>query len=232
MKQWIKPAVFVLLIAAIVTAAYLTGAARLLTFQNLVKYRDAVKDFVNLNYVLSVLLFIAIYIIVAGLSLPGATVLTLAGGFLFSTIPAALFVNAGATLGACASFIVSRYFVGSVIQEKYAGRLERFNKEIEANGASYLLTLRFIPVFPFFLINILAGLTRVPFLTFAWTTSLGIIPGSVVYAYAGSNLAGLKSAGGILSWPIISALLLLALFSIAPAVLKKIFPGAGGSAGA
>jgi uncharacterized membrane protein YdjX (TVP38/TMEM64 family) len=225
MKQWIKPLIFTLIILAIAVTVYISGAGRLFTLENLTRYREIVKNFVARHYFLSVLIFIAIYTAVTGLSIPGATVLTIAGGFLFSTIPAAIYVNAGATLGASASFMVARYLVGSVIQEKFAEQLVQFNSEIKANGVSYLLTLRFIPIFPFFLINILAGMTRVPFFTFVWTTSAGIVPGSVVYAFAGSNLADLKSVSGILSWPIILALLLLAFFSLSPAVLKKILPG-------
>lgn len=227
MKQWIRPAIFLLIVIAAVIAINLTGLSKEFTFQNLENSREAVKNFLRENYALSALIFIGVYIAVTALSVPGATILTLAGGFLFGTLPGALFVNAGATIGATGAFLAARYFIGGVVQEKYSGNLENFNKEIKANGANYLLTLRFIPVIPFFLINILAGMTRINIWTFVWTTSAGIIPGSIVYAYAGNNLGALKSASGILSWPIISALLLLALFSIVPVFLKK-FTGARG----
>ncbi len=224
MKQWLKPAIFILLISVLVIILSLTGAAKLLTFRNLEIYRDTVKNFVTENYSISVLIFIAVYIIVTAVSIPGATVLTIAGGFLFGTLTGALFVNAGASIGASCAFLVSRYFIGSVVQEKYAENLKSFNSEIKVNGVNYLLLLRFIPVFPFFLINILAGMTKIGFLNFLWTTSVGIIPGSIIYAYAGSNLGELKSAEGILSWPIISAFLLLALFSIVPVLIRKLLP--------
>ncbi len=223
MKQWIKPVIFILLIASAVIVINITGVAKELTFKNLVNSRDTIKNLVKENYLWSVLIYTGVYFAVTALSVPGAAILTLAGGFLFGTIPAALYVNVGATLGASGSFFAARYFIGEVVQKKYSENLKNFNAEIKSNGVNYLLMLRFIPAIPFFLINILAGMTRIGFFTFLWTTSAGIIPGSLVYAYAGSNLGNLKSASGILSWPIISALLLLALFSVVPVLLKKLF---------
>lgn len=216
-----------MIIIAAVILINLTGISRELTLQNLENSREAIKNFVKDNYAESILIFVAVYFAVTALSVPGAAVLTLAGGFLFGTVPGALYVNAGATMGAAGAFLAARYFIGGTIQEKYSENLKKFNSEIDANGVNYLLTLRFIPAFPFFLINILAGVTRIGFLTFLWTTSVGIIPGSLIYAYAGSNLGGLKSVSGILTLPFISALLLLALFSVLPVFLKKLFNRAG-----
>ncbi len=83
------------------------------------------------------------------------------------------------------AFLFARYLLGQLLQDKYQLQLDRFNREMEASGSRYLLTLRLIPIFPFFLINFLSGLTRVPLKTFAWTTALGIIPGTIIFAYAG-----------------------------------------------
>lgn len=222
MKRWAKPLIFLIILGMIFILFRFTRIGTILTFENLTRSREMIKNFVSLHYFISVLIFIAIYIIVASLSIPGAFILTISGGFLFSTVPGALFVNAGATIGACNAFLASRYFLGDFIQEKYADKLSNFNAEMKLNGTGYLLTLRFIPVFPFFIINLLAGLTKIRFFTFLWTTSAGILPASLVFTYAGSNLAELKSASGIFSWKILSVFILLGVLSILPGFLKKI----------
>jgi uncharacterized membrane protein YdjX (TVP38/TMEM64 family) len=159
---------------------------------------------------------------VAGFSLPGATIMTLAGGFLYTFFIGALYVNVGATAGATLAFLFARYIAGKSLQEKYGGRLEKFNSELDRNGWSYLLTLRFIPVFPFFLINIFAGLTKIPLRTFVWTTSVGIFPGSLIYAYAGQQLGDIGSVKDIFSGRVLLAFLLLAGLAIFPTLYKKI----------
>lgn len=194
----------------------------LFTFENLQQHRESLLLFVKDHYWLSVLSYICLYILVASLSLPGAAVLTLAGGFLFGTSASTLYVNIGATTGASFAFLVARYLLGNRLQEKYQGQLSKFNTEIERSGKSYLLTLRFIPVFPFFLINFLAGLTAIPFWTFIWTTSIGIIPGTAVYAFAGQQIGSLNSLSEILSKRIIAVFVVLALFALVPVIVKRI----------
>lgn len=193
-----------------------------LTFENLKQNREYLHNVVDKNYLLSVFLYIVVYIIVAGLSLPGAATMTLAGGFLFGTILAALYVNVGATTGATLAFLVSRYLLGNWIQGKYHDRLQKFNREIEVNGYRYLLTLRLIALFPFYLINIMAGVTTTPIKTFIWTTSVGIFPGSLVYAFAGSRLNYIESPKDIFSPQILLAFALLALLPLLPMVIKKL----------
>ncbi len=174
------------------------------------------------NYALSIVLFVLLYIVVTGLSIPGAVVLTLAGGFLYGTAPATLYVNLGATTGAVLAFLFARYLLGQQLQHKYQQQLDQFNREMDTAGARYLLTLRLVPVFPFFLINFLSGLTKVPLKTFAWTTAVGIIPGTVVFAYAGRQIGSIDSPAGILSTNVIAAFLLLASFALFPAVFSRI----------
>jgi len=168
-----------------------------------------------------VLSFIAVYVLVTALSIPGAVILTLAGGFLFCTAAGVIYIDAGATAGAACAFLSARYLLGNRLQQKYGGQLEKFNKEMDLNGANYLLTLRLIPVFPFFLINFLAGLTNVPLRTFLWTTCLGIIPGTAVFAFAGQQLGSLNSPADILSRKVIAAFAALGLLALAPAVWKR-----------
>ncbi len=192
----------------------------LLSFETFRQYRDQLLSFTSGNYFYTITIFILIYIAVVALSIPGATILTLAGGFLFG-FTGVIYVNIGATAGAVLVFLAARYIIGDWIQNRYGERFAAFNKEIAENGYNYLLTLRFIPLFPFFLINIFAGLTRVPLLTFTWTTMVGILPGSFVYIYMGHQLETIDKPGDILSWKIILAFVLLGLFALSPVIIKK-----------
>jgi uncharacterized membrane protein YdjX (TVP38/TMEM64 family) len=185
-------------------------------------YLKQFDDFKSDWYILFVLIFIVIYIIVVAMQLPGASFLTLGGGFLFGPLIGALYVNVGATLGATAAFFVARYILGSTLQEKFSKQLAKFNAEMDKNSALYLLTMRLIPAFPFFLINLLAGLTKIRARTFIWTTSLGIFPGSLVYAFAGSQLNRVKTLGDIMSPQVLMAFGFLILFSLIPIIVKKI----------
>jgi len=192
------------------------------TFENLTRNKMLLQQYLDKNYLLFVIIYIISYFIITGTSIPGATIMTLAGGFLFGTILAAVYVNIGATLGATSAFLLSRYFMGNWIQNKYKERLKNFNKEVELNGYRYLLAMRFIPAFPFWMVNLFAGITKIHLKTFIWTTLLGIIPGSLVYSYAGSRINYIESTKDIFSKEILFAFLLLGLFSVMPIIIKKI----------
>jgi len=222
MKKSIKRVILLVVVVGLTVGLRFTGIGDILTLQNLQKNADKLLQFSNQNYVLSVLAYVVIYILVTGFSLPGATVMTLAGGFLYKALFTAVYVNVAATIGATLAFIFARYITGQWLQEKYADKLAKFNKEFENNGARYLLTMRFIPIFPFFMINVFAGLTRVPMRTFLWTTSVGIFPGSLIYAYAGQQLRTIKDAGDIFSAKLLGAFLLLAGFAIIPIIISKV----------
>ena len=184
--------------------------------------RDKLKTTIQENQPWSSLIFVAVYFITVALSIPGATFLTLTGGFVFGPVLGTLLVNLGASSGAVAIFLAARYFMGSKVQEKYGDKLEKFNREIEANGSNYLLTLRFIPLFPFFLINLLSGFTTVKLSTFVWTTVFGIMPGSFVYANLGHAGGSLEAGESLLTPQIIVALCLLAIISLVPVVYRKV----------
>jgi uncharacterized membrane protein YdjX (TVP38/TMEM64 family) len=192
--------------------------------------RDALLAAVSRRLVLASLLYVLVYLGVAALSIPGASLLSIMGGFFFGALPATLYINAGATLGAFVVFLAARYFIGDMVQSRYGDRLRRFNREMEENGPYYLLTLRLVPVFPFFLINLFAGVTRIRPATFLWTTSAGIVPGSFAYAYLGHSVADLDLRGGVPAGLVV-ALLILAALSLIPVAVKKLRarrgPGAG-----
>jgi len=222
MKSYIKIGIFILLAVGIFLILKYTAVGSYLTWDKLQANKMGLQAYVAAHYISAVFIFIGIYIAATALSVPGAFIITLAGGFLFTSLPATVYVNVGATCGAIIIFLISRYLLGETLQEKYGEKLNTFNKELDENGKSYLLMMRLIPVFPFWMINIFGGLTKIPLKTFAWTTALGIIPGSFVYAFAGSQLGTINSPKDILSGQILAALIFLGLLSVIPIVIKKI----------
>jgi uncharacterized membrane protein YdjX (TVP38/TMEM64 family) len=169
----------------------------------------------------AVAIFIGAYAMVAGLSLPGAVILTLAGGFLFGAGWATVFVNVGATTGATVAFLTARYLLRDTVEQKFGKWLVPFQEGFAKNAFSYLLTLRLIPLFPFFVVNLVSGVTRVSIRTYVAATSLGIIPGSFVYAYAGRQLGTINSLKEIASPNVIAAFVLLGLLALVPVIYKK-----------
>lgn len=222
MKKHGRQFILLAILIAIILLIRYSGIGDYITFENLRRNKLILRDFVKNSFLASIFVFAVVYTLSSALSVPGAAVLTLAGGFLFGTTLAVLCVNIGATTGATLAFLSSRYLLGRLVQNRYSNQLRRFNEELSRNGYLYLLAVRLIPVFPFFLINFFAGLTRIPLRTFVWTTAVGIIPGSFVYTFAGSQLNTIKSAHDILSRKVLSAFLLLALFTLFPIIMKKI----------
>jgi uncharacterized membrane protein YdjX (TVP38/TMEM64 family) len=166
-------------------------------------------------------LFVLTYVAVTGLSLPGATILTLAGGFLFGALLGTLFVNLGATTGATLAFLVSRYLLRDWVEQKFGKWLGPVQQGFAKNAFGYLMTLRLIPLFPFFVVNLVSGLTRMNVGTYVVATALGIIPGSFVYAYAGRQLGTINSLKDIASPGVIGAFVLLGLLALVPNLYKK-----------
>ncbi|AMX03780.1 FAD-dependent oxidoreductase [Microbulbifer thermotolerans] len=163
--------------------------------------------------------FFLIYVLVTALSLPGAAVMTLAAGALFGLLWGTVIVSFASTIGATLAFLVSRYLLRDTVQSRFGERLSPINKGIEKEGAFYLFTLRLVPVFPFFLINLLMGLTPLRALTFYWVSQLGMLAGTLVYVNAGTQLANLTSLSGILSPSLLASFALLGIF---PLLAKKI----------
>ena len=158
--------------------------------------------------------YMLVYILVTGLSLPGAAVLTLAGGALFGLVAGLLTVSFASTIGATLACFVARFVLRDWVQNKFGDRLETIHRGIREEGAFYLFTLRLIPVFPFFVINLVMGLTRMPLRTFYWVSQLGMLPGTIVYVNAGKELGKIDSLSGILSPGLIISFVILGLFPI------------------
>jgi len=163
--------------------------------------------------------YMAIYIVVTALSLPGAAVMTLAGGALFGLLVGTVAVSFASTIGATIACVVSRYLLRDWVQNKFGNRLATINEGVEKEGAFYLFTLRLIPVFPFFVINLVMGLTRMRIITFFWVSQLGMLAGTIVFVNAGKELAKIDSLKGILSPGLLISFIILGLF---PITVKKI----------
>lgn len=213
--------VIVLVIAVAVGAFFYFDLGRFLSLTALKDNRDSLLAFTDANFMAAVAIFIGAYAMVAGLSLPGAVILTLAGGLLFGAGWATVFVNVGATTGATVAFLTARYLLRDTVEQKFGKWLGPFQEGFAKNAFSYLLTLRLIPLFPFFVVNLVSGLTRVSVGTYVAATALGIIPGSFVYAYAGRQLGTVNSLKEIASPNVIAAFVLLGLLALVPVIYKK-----------
>jgi uncharacterized membrane protein YdjX (TVP38/TMEM64 family) len=167
--------------------------------------------------------FFAVYVAVTGLSLPGAAIMTLVAGALFGLWTGTLLASFASSLGATVAFLFSRYILRDSVQNRFAHHLVAINKGIEREGALYLFTLRLVPVFPFFVINLVMGLMPIRTLTFYWVSQVGMLAGTVVYVNAGTQLGQLESLSGILSPGIILSFVLLGVFPLlAKAIVGKI----------
>ncbi len=183
--------------------------------------RDLLLNYTESNYTLAVAVFILVYILQTTFSLPGGAILTLTGGFLFGSLMGTVFVNIGATLGATFAFLAARYLLRDWVENKFGDRLAPIQAGFAQNAFSYLMTLRLIPAFPFFLVNLVSGLTRVNLGTYMLATSLGIIPGSFVFAFAGRQLGSINSLSEIASPSVLLAFSLLGLLALMPIAYRK-----------
>ena len=211
----------VLAIGVAVAAFFYFDLGRFLSLDALKENRDYLLSFTETHAAIAAALFILVYVAVTGLSLPGAVILTLAGGFLFGAVWGTLFVNLGATSGATLAFLASRYLLRDWVERKFGKWLGPVQQGFQKNAFSYLMTLRLIPLFPFFVVNLVSGLTRMNVGSYIAATALGIIPGSFVYAYAGRQLGTINSLKDIASPGVIGAFVLLGLLALVPSLYKK-----------
>lgn len=216
-----------LLVLAAVVAAFgfvFTRYGGELSLTTLSQKEDYFRQYQQEHPVLVFVAALLIYVAVTSLSLPGAAGLTLAYGWFFGFGRGVILVSFASTAGATIAFLLSRYLLRDTIQNKFGDRLAGFNKALEREGAFYLFTLRLIPVMPFFVINLVMGLTRMRVGTFCWVSQVGMLAGTCVFVYAGDQLPSLqeladKGVGGVLSPQLIAAFVLLGIFPIA---VKKI----------
>jgi len=211
--------ILLVVIAVLVTAFFMFELQQYLTLEALKSKQDAIESYRSAHPNLTVVIYGLVYIAVTGLSLPGATLLTLAGGAVFGVLWGTVIVSFASTIGATLAFIVARFLFRDTVKSRFASRMKAIDEGIARDGAFYLFTLRLVPVFPFFMINLTMGLTTLKVTTFYWVSQVGMLAGTVVYVNAGTQLAKIDSLSGILSPALISSFILLGLF---PLIAKNI----------
>ncbi len=228
MKEKLKKLVPLVIIVLLIAAYYVFDLGRYFTFARLKEQHHHMQQFTRDHYLLSPIIAISAYIITVSLSLPIAGLLTIFIGYLFPIPLSTLYVVVGATIGATIIFLAAKSAFSALFYEKVKPFLKRIEPNMRENAAGYLITMRLIPLIPFWLLNLAPAFLNVPLRTFVWTTFVGIIPGSFVYTQAGSGLASVFEESdhftfsAIFTKEVIVAFTLLIIFSLIPTVYKLI----------
>lgn len=215
----------VAMLAIAVFAAWRFGVFDYLNFEALRAQREELSAFVAAHQILAFAAFIAVYVVVTTLAFPGAFWVTILGGYLFGLVGGAVATTIGATVGATALFVIARYLLADTLRARAGPFLKRLEAGFKDNAISYLLTLRLVPVVPFFIANVAPAFLGARLSTFAWTTAVGIIPGVIAYTWIGAGLGAAFDAGeapdvGAFARELAPAFIALALLAIAPAVYR------------
>lgn len=214
------------------------GGHRYISFDVIEEHREELLSLVAEHAVAAALGFIAVYAVMAAFSIPGALVMTVASGFLFGTLPGAAYSVIGATLGAIALFLAARTAIGDLLRDRAGPALAKMQAGFQQNALNYLLVLRLIPLFPFWLVNLVPALLGVSLRVFVLGTVIGIIPGSLVYASVGNGLGAIFEAGetasikdAIFEPQVLLPIVGLIALSLLPVIYKKLKDHKGGGAG-
>ncbi|MEW6718951.1 MAG: TVP38/TMEM64 family protein [Thermodesulfobacteriota bacterium] len=208
--------------AAVAAGYFFLDLGRYLTLENLKEQRGSLEALRASHALLFPAVFVLIYIVQTTFSLPGAAVLSLAAGAIFGVLQGTIFVVSAATIGAVLAFLVSRTLLRDRVVRKFGGRMEGIDRGLRESGLSYLLFLRLVPAFPFFLVNLACGVTGLPLRTYAFGTLFGIMPGSFVFVNAGASLAAIESVSQVAGPRVLGSFALLGLFSLLPTLLKAV----------
>jgi pyruvate/2-oxoglutarate dehydrogenase complex dihydrolipoamide dehydrogenase (E3) component/uncharacterized membrane protein YdjX (TVP38/TMEM64 family) len=211
-----------LLIAALVVvalAAWRMGLVDQLNLETLKARQADLSAWTQAHWGLALAGFFVLYVVVTAVSIPGAAILTLAAGALFGLVTGTVLVSFASTIGATLAFLSARFVLRDSLEARYGERLKNINAGVTRDGGFYLFTLRLVPVFPFFVINLLSGLTALPVRTFYWVSQLGMLPGTIAYVFAGTQLAQIESASDVLSPGLIGAFVLL---GVLPLLMRKL----------
>ncbi|MDX1694720.1 MAG: TVP38/TMEM64 family protein [Ketobacteraceae bacterium] len=214
-----KKLVVLAVIVALVAAWIGFGGSDYLDFATIKAKQAEWLELYHENPVKVIAVYFVVYVLVTGLSLPGAAVMTLLAGALFGVVMGTVIVSFASSIGATAAFLVARYLARDLVQERFSKQLATINRGVEREGAFYLFSLRLVPVFPFFLINIVMALTPIKAWTFYWVSQVGMFAGTIVYVNAGTQLAQLESLKGILS---LELLISFSLLGLLPLIGKKV----------
>jgi uncharacterized membrane protein YdjX (TVP38/TMEM64 family) len=190
-----------------------------LTLEKLKVQHQTIKSYQNAQPFITSFLYGLLYVVITGFSLPGAAILTLAGGALFGLFWGTVIVSLASTIGAVLAFWAARFFFREPLEQRFANLLATVNTGIEKEGGYYLFTLRLIPLVPFFAINLVMGLTHIKTSTFFWISQLGMLPGTLLYVNAGTQLTNIKTLADIASPAVLFSFVLLGIF---PLLAKKL----------
>ena len=209
-----KKGIIVAVVVILIGLFFVFDLHHFLTLTELKSRQEAFQQFYLANRLVTLGSYFLLYIVVTALSLPGAAVMTLAGGALFGFLPALIVVSFASTIGATLAFLVSRFLLRDWVQGKFGERLKALNDGIAKEGGFYLFTLRLVPLFPFFVINLVMGLTPMRVWTYYWVSQVGMLAGTMVYVNAGTQLGQIDSLGGILSPGLLLSFALLGVFPL------------------
>ena len=223
-SKWIRIGILAVFAAAII-AFFAFGGQKYLTLDTIKSNRDALLAATRDHYALAIVVAFLVYALAVACSLPGATVLTLTCGFLFGRWVGTVVVIGAATLGATLVFLAARYLFADWARSRMGDIGRRINDGFRENAFSYMLFLRLVPAFPFFLINLAPALTSIPLSTYVLATAIGIIPGSFVIANLGETLGTIDSLSGLLSKETLIAFALLGVLALVPIAIKRFRPG-------
>ena len=227
----VKKLAILAVLAALVAAYFVFDLGDYLTLEGIKAVAADLAAFQQDNALAVIAGFFLAYVLVTGASLPGAAIMTLAAGALFGVVEGTLIVSFASTIGATLAFLSSRYVLRDSIEARFGERLKAINAGLERDGPFYLFTLRMIPVFPFFAVNLVMGLTRIRTLTFMWVSQIGMLLGTIVYVNAGTQLAQIDSLSGIASPAVIGSFVLLGIVPwLAKAIIgmlkrRKVYAG-------
>ncbi|MCW8948506.1 MAG: FAD-dependent oxidoreductase, partial [Sedimenticola sp.] len=214
--------VMLIVLAILIASFFIFDLGQYFSLDYLKSQQAALEGYKADNPVQTAAVLFLIYVVVTALSLPGAAVMTLAIGAIFGLVWGTVLVSFASTLGATLAFMISRFLLRDTVQNKFGDKLKAINDGIERDGAFYLFGLRLVPLFPFFVINLVMGLTTLKTFTYAWVSQVGMLLGTVVYVNAGTQLGKIDSLSGILSPGLIFSFVLLGLF---PLIARKILDG-------
>ncbi|WP_397592604.1 TVP38/TMEM64 family protein [Sphingorhabdus sp.] len=207
-----KKATLVLVLLGAIIAYFVFDLGAILSLENFKASQADIVAAKDANPVLYISGFFILYVAVTGLSIPGAAIMSLIAGALFGVLMGTIIVSFASTMGATLAFLSARFVLRDWVQGKFGERLRAIDEGLEKDGAFYLFTLRLIPVFPFFVINLLMGLTRIKTRTFFWVSQLGMLPATIVFVNAGTQISYIESTSGLLSPTLIASFVALALF--------------------
>lgn len=219
---------------------YLSGLHKVITLDTIIREREALAAAVSENLALALIAYVALYIVAVAVSFPGASLLTILGGFLFGVVTGTVLTTVGATIGASVIFLAAKTSVGAVLRARAGPFAKRFAEGFEENAFNYLLSLRLVPLFPFWLVNVVPAMFRVSLGTYVAATALGIIPGVIAYTLLGSGLSGLIEAqeaanpgcaaagtceidfGALITPQIVLAMVALSAAALVPVLAKRL----------